>query len=112
MLTATNRQAISASNTASGMLPPAYGTPTMMEKATAAAGAMWVMDWNRVGAKPTAFRSSRCASTDVPIESLPPFRREHNTSKEAVATVEPELAVGAGLSGVFVRQRRLGVGAR
>src|SRR5436190_840795 len=33
MLTAQSRQAIRASRIASGILPPAYGTPTMMEKA-------------------------------------------------------------------------------
>src|SRR2546425_330854 len=79
MLTATNKQAISASSTASGMLPPAYGTPTMMENATAAAGAMWVMDWNRVGASPTAFRSSRCASTVV-LMSPSSFRNSPSTT--------------------------------
>src|SRR5919108_266293 len=33
----------------------------MMEKATAAAGAMCVIDWKRVGTRPTASRSSRPA---------------------------------------------------
>jgi hypothetical protein len=30
----------------------------MIEKATAAAGAMWVIDWNSTGARPMAFLSS------------------------------------------------------
>jgi hypothetical protein len=41
------------------------GNPDDDGKATAAAGAMWVIDWNRVGARPTALRSRRCESIDV-----------------------------------------------
>src|SRR5712692_1814465 len=54
MLIATIRHATSASTTASGVAPPAYVTAKMMEKATAAAGAMWVMDWKSTGARPMA----------------------------------------------------------
>src|SRR5438270_10154319 len=72
ILMAQSRHAIRASRTASEILPPAYGTPTMIENATAAAGAMWVIDWNRVGARPTALRWSRCVSTDV-LMSFPPL---------------------------------------
>src|SRR5579864_1973679 len=50
----------------------------MMEKATAAAGAIWVIDWNSVGTRPTALRSSRCASTDVLMLPPRPFWREPN----------------------------------
>ena len=65
MLMATNRHATNASRTASGVAPPAYVTAKMMENATAAAGAMWVIDWNRTGARPTASRCSLVAAPDV-----------------------------------------------
>jgi hypothetical protein len=55
---ATNRQAMSASSTPKGSAPPANGAPTMIEKATAAAGAMWVMDWNSTSRRPMAERAS------------------------------------------------------
>ncbi len=44
MLIATKRHATSARTTASGVAPPAYVVAKMIENATAAAGAMWVMD--------------------------------------------------------------------
>src|ERR1700693_5900727 len=82
----------------------------MMENATAAAGAMWVMDWNSVGAKPTAFRSSRCRSTDV-LMIPSSFRREHNISREPSQWLAG-LAVGRGLGRLLVRQGRLGISPR
>src|SRR6266487_4929465 len=57
METATSRQATSASTTARGSAPPANWAPTMIEKATAAAGAMCVIDWNRTSLRPIASRA-------------------------------------------------------
>ena len=54
---ATSRQPISARMTASGRAPPANPAPAMIENATAAAGAMWVIDWNRTSRSPMASRA-------------------------------------------------------
>ncbi len=57
METATSRQPTSANSTDSGSAPAAKLAPTMIEKATAAAGAIWVMDWNRTSRRPMASRA-------------------------------------------------------
>src|SRR5579864_3032337 len=80
----------------------------MMEKATAAAGAIWVIDWNSVGTRPTALRSSRCASTDVLMLPPPPFWREPNTRSRGSQPAGS--GFGGRLRGAgFVRQGRLRV---
>src|SRR5688572_6104698 len=58
MQKATQRHATRATRTESGSAPPAKFAPTMMEKATATAGAMCVMDWNRTSRRPMASRAS------------------------------------------------------
>src|SRR5213592_3604932 len=54
---ATSRQPTSARITDSGRAPAAKLAPTMIENATAAAGAMWVIDWNRTSLRPIASRA-------------------------------------------------------
>src|SRR5215510_2660468 len=56
MLTAQNRQAISAKTTDSGSEPPAKATPAGIDAAIAAPGAMSVMLWNVTSRRPMAFR--------------------------------------------------------
>src|SRR6266498_4852029 len=57
MQTATSMQPTRARITDRGRAPAAKLAPTMIEKATAAAGAMWVMDWNRTSLSPIASRA-------------------------------------------------------
>src|SRR5215211_5323419 len=54
---ATSRQPTRAKITDRGRAPAAKLAPTMIEKATAAAGAMWVIDWNRTSRRPMASRA-------------------------------------------------------
>ncbi|GAA2199419.1 hypothetical protein GCM10009787_46280 [Streptomyces bangladeshensis] len=53
-----NRQATRAISTASGRLPPAKAAPDGIDAATAAAGAIAVMLWNRTSRNPIASRRS------------------------------------------------------
>ncbi|MCX4649169.1 MULTISPECIES: hypothetical protein [unclassified Streptomyces] len=53
-----NRQATSVISTDSGRLPPANAVPAGIDAATAAAGAIAVMLWNRTPRSPIAPRSS------------------------------------------------------
>ena len=57
---AVNRTAISANRTASGVSPSAKIVANPIDRATATAGAMNVIDWNRTSVRPIAFRSSCC----------------------------------------------------
>src|SRR6266516_2344427 len=81
---ATSRQATSARITASGRAPPANCAPTMIEKATAAAGAIWVIDWNRTSLRPIASRARPVdglvfAMTHLLVGRLPPpYRHRRN----------------------------------
>src|SRR6266545_4822597 len=86
---------MSASTTASGSAPAPKGDPTMIEKATAAAGAMCVMDWNRTSRSPIASRASsvdgckvahlleRVRYTPVQAHDARVSRRCHKTSRGA-----------------------------
>jgi len=71
METATSRQATSASTTARGSAPPANWAPTMIEKATAAAGAMCVIDWNRTSLRPIASWARPVDGLDCAMAHLP-----------------------------------------
>jgi hypothetical protein len=55
---ATRRQPTRAKITESGSAPPAKLAPITMVMATAAAGAMWVIDWNSTSRSPMAPRAS------------------------------------------------------
>ena len=55
-----NRTAISANSTASGVSPSAYVVANPIDRATATAGAMNVMDWNSTSVRPIALRSRPC----------------------------------------------------
>src|SRR6266508_239474 len=89
---------MSASTTASGSAPAPKGDPTMIEKATAAAGAMCVMDWNRTSRSPIASRASsvdgckvahlleRVRYTPVQAHDARVSRRCHKTSRGASST--------------------------
>src|SRR6266508_3602589 len=55
---ATRRQPTRAKITESGSAPPAKLAPITMVMATAAAGAMWVIDWKRTSRSPIAPRAS------------------------------------------------------
>src|SRR6188472_540120 len=55
---AVNRTATSASTTARGVSPSAYVVANPIDRATATAGAMNVIDWNRTSVSPIALRCS------------------------------------------------------
>src|SRR6266508_2389621 len=55
---ATRRQPTRAKITESGSAPPAKLAPITMVMATAAAGAMWVIDWKSTSRSPMAPRAS------------------------------------------------------
>src|SRR5215831_9971649 len=74
MLTAQNRQAISANTTESGSEPPAKMTPAGIDAAIAAPGAMSVMLWNVTSRRPMAFRRrpvSVVVAVSVAIDASP-----------------------------------------
>ena len=60
MENAVNRTAISASRTASGVIPRASVVANPIDRATATAGAMNVIDWNSTSVRPIALRSRPC----------------------------------------------------
>ncbi len=57
---AVNRTAISANTTARGVSPSAYVVANPIDRATATAGAMNVIDWNSTSVRPIALRSRPC----------------------------------------------------
>src|SRR5574341_919005 len=77
---------MSASTTPSGSEPPANGAPTMIENATAAAGAMWVMDWNSTSRSPIAERASPCEDPDDPTAAmLAPLPEDDGSCRSIIA---------------------------
>jgi hypothetical protein len=77
---ATSRHATRASSTASGSAPPAKVAPTAIDSATAPAGAMEVIDWNRTSRRPMA---PLARPVEVPAElaaAMPaPFAEEQGS---------------------------------
>src|SRR5919197_5831730 len=63
---ATHNDATRAMMTARGVAPPANDIPIGIENAVAMAGAMNVIDWNRIPLNPTAPRRSPRASPAAP----------------------------------------------
>src|SRR5436853_770193 len=80
MFNAISEQTISAMRTASGKAPPAKGIAAPRLNATAEAGAMVVIDWNKTPGSPMALRRKVDRSggdededsTDIPLLLLYP----------------------------------------
>src|SRR5437588_3299116 len=70
---ATNRHATMAMITASGVAPPPKVIPNGIENTTAAAGAMWVIDWKRTSRRPMASRARPSPGPDTTLPMLTPF---------------------------------------
>ena len=62
-----------AMTTASDVAPPAKAMPPTMENATAAAGAMWVIDWKRTSRRPMASRARPSVGPDAVVCMRTPF---------------------------------------
>src|SRR4030095_583349 len=84
--TATSRQATRAKTTDRGRAPLAKLSPTMIETAPAAAGAMWVIDWNRTSRRPIA---SRARLGDGPFCAMARLLRRPPTTKTGIPHGEP-----------------------
>src|SRR5215470_5329739 len=69
MLSASNTQATRAIIIDRGNDPPAALTPIGRAKATAAAGAMSEMDWNKTSGNPMAFRRNPVSAVAVVVAS-------------------------------------------
>src|SRR5213080_2351258 len=93
---ATSRHPISARMTASGSAPPANPAPAMIENATAAAGAMWVIDWNRTSRSPMASRARPTEGARRSISRPPCPGMDHS---EGVASGRKVGPAGCGLRG-------------
>src|SRR5215212_11825079 len=83
---ATSRQPTRAKITERGRAPLAKLAPTMIEKATAAAGAIWVIDWNRTSRRPIA---SRARLGDGPFCTMARLLRRPPTTKTGNPNGEP-----------------------
>src|SRR4030095_14387154 len=83
---ATSRQPTRAKITDRGRAPLAKLAPTMIEKATAAAGAIWVIDWNRTSRRPIA---SRARLGDGPFCAMARLLRRPPTTKTGIPNGEP-----------------------
>src|SRR5215204_5423602 len=83
---ATSRQPTRAKITDRGRAPAAKLAPTMIEKATAAAGAIWVIDWNRTSRRPIA---SRARLGDGPFCAMARLLRRPPTTKTGKQNGEP-----------------------
>src|SRR2546421_7630407 len=70
MLIAISEQTTKAISTASGRAPPAYGTAAPRLNATAEAGAIVVIDWNKTPGRPMALRRSVVCSDEVDVDSV------------------------------------------
>src|SRR5437763_9949216 len=70
MLRAVGEQTIRPRSTASGRAPPAYGTAAPRLNATAEAGAIVVIDWNKTPGRPMALRRSVVCSDEVEVDSV------------------------------------------